>query len=510
MLATIDNCGVGIAADLSPEELGNGVWSYAQNIRFNNGYAERFKGTSQAFTTPSVTPYFITPYTTTTARYWVHAGISAIYSDDGVTRANITGTAPTGAIDDRWTGGPVNGVLILNNGVDKPMSWAGTGTLATLGGWDSLWRATAMRPFKNFIVALGITKSGVSYPNMVKWCTTLTPGSVSAAGDWDETNPAKDAGEQDLAETPDILVDCMPLGDTNVIYKERSMYAMTYIGAPYIFRFQRLPGDQGMLARGCGVQTPFGHLVLTAGDVVLNTGQGINSVANGLVRKYIFNNINSTYYKRSFVTANPQKNEVWICFPFGDATSCNKACVWNWIDKTWAFRDITNATYGAFGQINLAVTGSTWNADSGAWNSDATAWNENEYSPAEARLLMCHTTPIISLVDTGSSEFGSLISANATRTGMHFGDPYSVKTITAIRPKIDGTYGTQVSIEVGASMYPDSSPTWSAAQTFTLGQSIKVDSFATGRFLSVRFSNADYASWRMKSFDIEYIKRGAY
>ena len=83
MLVTVDNCGAGIAADLSPEELGSGVWSSSLNVRFNNGYAERFKGTTQAFDTPSVTLYFLTPYATTTARYWVHAGLTAVYVDDG-------------------------------------------------------------------------------------------------------------------------------------------------------------------------------------------------------------------------------------------------------------------------------------------------------------------------------------------------------------------------------------------------------------------------------------------
>lgn len=510
MLARIDNCGVGVAADLSPEELGNGVWSSALNVRFNNGYAERFKGTTQVFTTPAVTPYFLTPYTTATKRYWVHAGLTSVYVDDGTTRTNITGTAPTGAIDDRWTGGSLNGVLVLNNGVDKPMSWAGTSTLATLGGWDTNWRADVLRPFKGYLVALGVTKSGTKYPHMVKWCTKLKPGTISAAGDWDETDPAKDAGEVDLAETPDLIVDCLPMGDANIIYKERSMYSMVETGQPYIFRFTRLHGESGMLARGCAVQTPLGHVVLSAGDVVLNTGQGVSSIANGLVRKYIFNNISSTNYKRSFVTANPQKNEVWICFPYGDSSSCNRACVWNWVDKTWAIRELQSVTYGAFGQINYAASSDTWGSDTGTWDSDETTWNENEYSPAEARLLMCHSSPMLSLVDTGTSDFGSLISANATRTGMHFGDPESVKTVTAIRPKINGTYGSNITVQVGASMYPDAAPVWQAPQTFTIGKSIKVDTFATGRFIAVRFSNAGYANWRMKSFDIDYTKVGAY
>jgi hypothetical protein len=511
VIIKIDNCGQGFNSDLTPEELGTGVWTNVQNMRFRNGYAERFRGTSAAFTTPSVTPYFVTPYATTSARYWIHAGLTSVFADDGTTKTDITGTAKTGAIDDRWTGGSINGVLVLNNGVDNPMYWGGTGTLATLPGWDATnWKCTSMRPFKNFLIALGMTKTGTKYPHMVKWCTTLNPGSITAVGDWTETDPSKDAGEQDLAETPDILVDCLPLGDVNIIFKERSTYAMTYVGAPYIFRFQRLPGDSGMLARGCGVQTPLGLVVLSAGDVMLHTGGQPQSIANGIVRDYIFKNIDSANYKRAFVTANPQKSEVWICFPYGSSTTCNTACVWNWESKAWGIRSLTNVTYGAFGQFNLVNSSATWAGDASTWNTDATTWNENEYSPAEARLVMCHSTPYISLQDTGSTDFGSLITANLERTGIGMDDPNTVKTMTGIRPRIDGPIGTQVNIQMGASMYPDATPTWGTAQTFTVGTSLKIDGFATGRFLAVRFTNVDYGAWRMKSFDIDVVPSGAY
>lgn len=510
-LLKIDNCGTGLNSDLSPEELGAGVWTSVSNMRFRNGYAERVRGSAQVFTTPAVTPYFITPYTTTTTRYWVHAGLTAVYVDDGTTRTNITGTAPTGAIDDRWTGGSINGVLVLNNGKDNPQYWGGTGTLANLPGWDTTnWKCKAMRPFKNFLIALNMTKTGVNYPNMVKWSTTLNPGAITAAGDWTETDASKDAGEQDLAETPDKIVDGLPLGDVFIVYKERSAYAMSYVGYPYIFRFQRLPGDYGMLSQGCAVNTPLGHVVLAAGDVVLNTGTGMQSIANSVVREFIFKNIDSVNYQRSFVTANPQKSEVWICFPYGSSSTCNMAMIWNWDTKAWGVRTLTNATYGAFGQVPALSSNTTWASDSNAWATDATGWNENEYSPAEARLLMCHSTPLISLQDTGTTEFGSLIPTTLERTGMTMDSPESVKTVREIRPLIDGPSNTQISIQVGASMYPDAAPTWGTAQTFTLGSSIKIDSMVSGRFLAVRFTNSDYGAWRMKSFQVDYVNAGLY
>ncbi len=512
MFQTIDNCGQGLNADLTPEELGNGVWTNVSNVRFNNGYAERFKGTQQVFDTPAVTPYFITPYTTATNRFWIHCGLNAVYADDGTIRTDITGTAPTGAIDNRWTGGSINGVLILNNGKDLPMYWGGdTGTnLASIPGWDATWKAESMRPFKNVIMAFGITKGSTVYPSMVKWSTGLNPGSITAAGDWDATDPTKDAGEVDLAETPDKIIDALPLGDSLIIYKERSMYAATYVGAPYIFRFQRLPGESGILARGCVVNTPLGHVVLAAGDVVLNSGQGVASIANGIVRKLIFNSIDSTNYKRAFVTANPQRNEVWICLPVAGGTTCTRACVWNWIDKSWAIRELSNVTFGAFGQIDIAATGLTYDTATGTYETSATTYSENEYSPAEARLLMCHSTPLISLTDTGTTDFGALISAYAERTGMTLGDSTAIKTVRGIRHQIDGNAGATVTIEVGASMFPDAAPNYGPPQTFTIGSSFKTDNFVTGRYISYRISNSDYAPWRLKSFIVDYVNAGGY
>jgi len=510
MMYKVANCGAGINFDLSAEELGDGVWSASENIRFSSGYARLFGGFKQTLTAPAVTPYFITHYATTTTRFIVHAGISAIYVDDGNTRTDITGTAPTGAINNRWTGGSLNGVLVLNNGVDIPMFWGGNTAvnLASLTGWNAAWKAKSIRPFKNFLIALNITKSTTVYPHMVKWSDIAVPGSIPAS--WDEANAALDAGEVDLAETPDLLVDCLPMGDVNIIYKERSMYAMSYIGAPYIFRFQRLPGNYGLLAPGCVVDTPVGHVVLTAGDVVLHSGSQPISIANSIVRDYIFDNIDSNHYQRSFVTLNPKENEVWICFPHGSSATCNRACVWNWIDKTWSIRTLDNATYGSYGQIDEVDATDTWAAVTGSWDDSVITWNGNRYSAVESRLFMCHSTPKLSVVDGTTSDFGSAIPAYMARTGITMGSPETVKTVRSVYPRFDGVDGTTISIQVGSSMAANAATTWQPAQTFTIGTDLKIDSFATGRYIAVKFTNVAYANWRMRSFDIDFVTQGRY
>lgn len=508
-IVKVPNAGQGVNLDLMPEELPDGVWSACQNMRFRNGFAERYRGMANLFDTPAVIPYWITPYGTATARYWIHAGIAAVYADDGTTRTNITpASAPTGAIDDRWTGGTLNGVLVMNNSVDQPLYWGGNvaNDLAVLTGWNSAWRCKSLRPFKNFLIALNITKTSTNYPHMVKWSHSADAGTIPTS--WDETDVTKDAGEFPLSETPDLIVDGLPLGDAFIIYKERSMYAMTTTSDARVFRFQRLPGEIGMLARGCAVNTPLGHVVLAAGDVVLNNGQGAVSIADGQVREYIFSSMNSEKSNRSFVCANPQKNEVLICFPTGESEFCDKAAVWNWKDKTWGLRDLQNVTYGDAGQIN-ATTPIQWDSSTLTWESSVTSWNENEYSPNEARLLFSRTTAI-SAFDIGSTDSGVQMDSSLERVGISFGDPYINKLCRGIHPRIDAAAGTVLNISVGGSMVASELPSYSAPVTFTVGTDQKIDLFASGRFLAIKIESSDYSPWRLRSFDCDIVPMGAF
>lgn len=497
---------IGVNNDAPAQDLPPNGWSSASNIRFRDGNAERFPGQTTVFSAPSVTPYFIAPYQTATAKYWVHAGTAAVYVDDGTTRTNITGTAPTGTSTDRWTGGTLGGVLVLNNGVDKPFYWAGTGTLSTLTGWGATWKCASLRPFKNFLIAMDVTKGATRYPHMVKWSHEADPGTIPAS--WDETDPTKDAGENDLAETPDLLVDGMAMGNMFVIYKQRSMYAMTYQGQPFIWNFQRLPGDVGAMARGCIANTPNGHVVLTSGDVIIHQGQGPTSILSGRMRKWLFSQIDSQYYAASFVCTNPWRNEVWICFPEQGQTTCTLALVWNWVDNTFGIRTLANVTYGDSGQLAYTSTG-TW-ADTDTWSSDTSGWNQDEFNASQARLLVCSTNPLISAVDIGATFNGTNVTATLERKHLDFGEPNRVKLVRSVIPRIDGTAGTDISIQIGGSNDPNVEPVYSAAQTYTIGSTYKVDTFTSGKYISIKYSSTSAQPWRLSSYDFDLDLMGEY
>jgi hypothetical protein len=509
-LITIPALGsIGLIRDQQPHETALSAITDSLNVRFRDTSAERFGGEAAVFSSPSVTPYWLGLYSANTSRFVVHAGVASVFVDDGSTRTDITGTAPTGAAGNRWSGGVLNGVLVMNNGVDQPMYWGGNTALnlATLTGWNATWKANSIRPFKNYLFALNFTKGATNYPHMVKWSAAADPGAVPSS--WDEANPAIDAGELDLAETSDVLVDALPMGDTMVIYKQNSMYACTYIGGQYIWQFRRLPGEAGMLARGCACTTPQGHVVLTAGDLIVHNGQGPQSIINGKMRRWLFSAMDSTYYDRAFVVSHPAFSEVWVCFPETGNQVCTKALVWNWTDNTFSVRELANVTYGCSGMFN-ASSSESWSIDSNAWSSDATTWSESALPLSQARLLLCNTSPKIVVTETGAAFDGSAFTARIERTGLSFDAPGVVKMVKALYPRIEGTAGQAVYVQVGAAMDVEGPYTWQIPINYTVGSSYKADAFSTGRFLAYRIYTTASTPWRVKSLDVEVIKRGIY
>lgn len=582
MIVKIPDVGQGVNYDLSPDELAVGAWNDVTNMRFKDGYAQKFRGLKQVFADTTAPAYFLGHYETATARYWIHAGTARVFADDGNSRLDITPSVFTGAIDDRWNAGVLGGVWVMNNGVNVPQFWGGSGVLAALPGWNANWRANVIVPFKSYLVALNVqrqkypvtitsitfvtttatltttsphnlqtgdsitvagatptqyngtftitrtgantftytmggTPAGVASPvgsytvntttrlsSLVKWSHSAVPGTLPDS--WNETDVTRDAGEQDLAETTDALVDALPLGDSLILYKERSMYSMTFIGQPFIWRFQRIPGSVGMLSKGCGVATPAGHVVLTAGDVVLFDGQQAQSIASGQVRRFIFNNIDSLNFKKAFVVKNLKDNEVLICFPTSGSTTCDKAAVWNWQTKTWGMRDLPSVTYGAEGQLSAAAA-DIWSTDTDTWADEISSWNEDELEPNSDRLMLC-TTAKIAAFDVGVKDLGAVMPSKLERVGMSFDEPSGVKLFRGVWPRIDAPSGTVVNISIGASMNPDSLPIFTNPVPFTVGQDVKVDAFAQGRYLAMRIESDGV--YRVRSVNLDIVPTGTY
>lgn len=61
----------------------------------------------------------------------------------------------------------------------------------------------------------------------------------------------------------------------------------------------------------------------------------VREVPNQMNLNYFFDNINLQARQKAFAFKVPRWGEIWFCFPFGNATECNHAVIYNVRENTW-------------------------------------------------------------------------------------------------------------------------------------------------------------------------------
>lgn len=521
---------VGIISDVLPQELPPNVWSAGNNIRFANGYAEKVKGHISVFGTPGVAPIYAQAVASDTTNFWVYAGLNKIYAWDGGVHNNIT--RQTLGVDEDyntdaelgWNGGVIGGIPVLNNGVDSPQMWApvSAGTpCSELSNWPANTTCSVLRVFKQFLIALDVTKTGQRFPFLVKWSHPADPGSPPPS--WDETDPTKLAGESNkLSESSGFIVDGVALRDTFIIYKEDSVWGMQLLTTSDVFRIYKIFSTGGVIATNCAVEFFNGkHAVFGISDIYYHDGQQMKSIISEKVRKRIYGTIEGSAFKKSHVVHNLNSREVLFCYPTTGHDYCNEALVWNYESDTTGFRELPNTTFAAVGIVNPSggLAGSDqWGLDTQSWDDDTTLWGERLYNPAQYNILAC--SPLdnaLYLLSYSNSFNGVGMQASVERIGIGFPvrsglppDFSQRKFISRLWPRITGTDNGVVYVQVGGMQHNFKDIQWSAPIPYEIGVTEKIDCRVFGRMFGVRFYSDTVVDWQLHGYDVEYEVMGRF
>ena len=532
-LIPVNNVGeVGIVKDINPWELPPNVWSDGNNVRAEHGAIMKSPGYAEVMATCPIVPLYITNLNTAADNYWIVAGTAKIhvFRDSDDQWYNITRTVSPGdysaTAEENWTSTVIGGVLVMTNGFDDPQFWALDSTgepdvttvMADLSNWTADTECYSMRAFRSFLVALNVTdSSGASderFTRKVKWSTEA--GIQTVPSSWNVSDSTVDAGEYELADTRGGILDGLPLRDTFMIYKEDSIYSMTYVGTPFIFSFRQLSPSVGALTKNCIAEFDGGHFFFGNGDLYINDGQKVTSILPHKIRDYVFNFIDGAQYKKSFVVADYGNTEMWACFPTAENTSnqCNKAVVWNWTNKAFTLRDIPNLSHIGYGSIADPNAFTTWAAATGiTWASALGSWSQT-WSTVENVLVMAGLTDTkLYRNASGNKENTTNMTSYIERTGMSMGsqgneDRTSVKRIKAIWPRMEVSGANTVNVYVGTQMSTEEGVTWTSAYAFNPDSQSKVSCRATGKLYGVKFESTGDFDWRLDGYDIELDDAG--
>lgn len=438
-------------------------------------------------------------------------------SVDALVVAVVTNDDNYRMVPNQITSTLLSGIPIINAGnlIDPPQRWnldAGS-RFQTLENWPANTFCKSLRAFKNYLVGLNVTRDGQNFPFMVMWSNAAVPGAIPST--WDKFDETQDAGDTDLAESNGQIIDGLPLRDFFMIYKEDSIWRMTYTGGPYVFAFQKVLGTSGALNRNCIVElggTRDGyHFVLTGSDVILHDGQQAVSILDQQARRTLFQDFDVDGIDKAFLVKNPFLNEVLVCYASIGSQIPNKALVYNYAEKTVSYRDIPNLYHANYGTLDASL-GDSWAADSDPWESDITLWNGPDFTPNTARVLMASADQQLFLLDSSATFDGVKPVCFLERVGLSFGAPKKVKTVRSISPRITGNVGSKIIIRVGAADDPYAEPVYGPPMEHIIGTTVTNHCFVTGRYIAIRFeTSADEDTayfWRLDSLDIDFIVRG--
>jgi len=500
----------GINKDISPYEVMDDKWTDGNNIQFDNDKTKKILGHKQIFGTLSGAPYWLLYYKTITTDYWIYPSLTKIYrvnkTGATVTHEDVTRTSGgdySATAADRWTGGILGGVVVLTNGVDVPQMMGTAATdFADLTNWNSNHTCKVIKPFKRYLVALDTTESSTRYPFRVRWSHPAEGGTVPIT--WDETDETKDAGYVDLSQSSGFVVDSVPLRDSNIIYKEDSVWSMNYIGGQSIFSFQQIFPDAGILGKDCAKAFEGGHFVVGQDDIYVHNGQTRQSVVDLQVRDEFFGLLEPDYKDRTFVVPDYEKNEMYICFVSVDNNTddcADKAFVYNWRNKSWSIRDLPHIRYAAWGTVD--ETGDARWDNSDYWNSTTYTWNV----PLKGSIVFANSDSSEMYVNGSTNQFdGTNFRAYVEKTNMALGYP-GTKAVTKIVPKLGGTGA--VDFYIGYKYITNEATTWKGPYSFIPGTHSHIPVRATGNYIGVRLESTSNSSWALDNLEIHWKPQGS-
>ena len=214
---------------------------------------------------------------------------------------------------------------------------------------------------------------------------------------------------------------------------------------------------------------------------------------------------------------------------FTNANRCNRAASYNYRNNTWSFYDLPNVSSGATANVNsvntyATATSLTYNLVGGSYFDQEDNFDRHTLMVGEDKSADGITSDKLYAVDL--SDEGKLtfqLDAEATkpplleRTGLDLDETGSAATnytvVTRLYPQADtiNSSNTNLTFQFGASDIPRNTPTYASAVDFDIATDHKIDSRASGRYLSYKMTlgATDYKDFEFSGFDIDITQTGA-
>ena len=204
---------------------------------------------------------------------------------------------------------------------------------------------------QRFIIAFGSNSYAPNTPN-----TTFNPMLVRWS---DQSNPdqwvpqlTNQSGEYTLTNGSYIM-QAQATRQEILVWTDSCLYAMQYLGAPYVWGFQILMDNISVISPNSMITV--NNVTYWMGVEKFYTYSGRVDTLPCSLRQYIFDDINQDQSYQVFSGANEGFNEVWWFYCSNGSTVIDKYVIYNYLDKVWYYGTMGRTAWLGVGSHPIAA-----------------------------------------------------------------------------------------------------------------------------------------------------------
>jgi hypothetical protein len=255
------------------------------------------------------------------------AGATRIYTVDGVGALTQVKSGMTTGINDKVRFTQFGKTVITTNNADVLQAW-------TLGTSTSFANLSASAPIAKFItvvrdfVVCANTLETTQQQYRVRW------SAINDETDWVE-NVNTQSDYQDIPDGGQIVG--IRGGEFGLVFLERSISRMTYVGTPFIFQFDNISRNKGCMVAGSIAQYQGITFFLSDDGFYLCDGQTIQPIGSEKVDRFFIDDASESDYGSMSAAVDPiRKLVIWN---YVDTSGNRKLIIYNFATKKWTYAD---------------------------------------------------------------------------------------------------------------------------------------------------------------------------
>lgn len=124
-------------------------------------------------------------------------------------------------------------------------------------------------------------------------------------------------------------------GPAGVYFSLNSLLRTSFIGGTATWAFDTVSDEITVMSSRSMAMSRNDVLYWMGTDGFFQFADSVTELPNSYCSDWVFDNINMAHRQKCFAFANTRFGEIWFCFPYGDATECSHAAIYNYRSGEW-------------------------------------------------------------------------------------------------------------------------------------------------------------------------------